>query len=106
MAVRRLRNEMMDHLLDALDEGRDIGRYGRLVFVMVVRHFLDEEELVERLSKNEESSETSANSLVKQVSAKDYNSWYSRIFSRLDGKHDFPILLTPTTRTQATFTKS
>ena len=37
---------MMAHLLDALDEGADVGHYGRLVFVMIARHFLDEDELV------------------------------------------------------------
>jgi len=39
MAVEELRkNDMMAHLLDALDAGNDIGHYGRLVFAMVARH--------------------------------------------------------------------
>ena len=29
------KSEMMAHLLDALDRGKDIGHYGRLVFAMV-----------------------------------------------------------------------
>jgi hypothetical protein len=37
---------MMNHMLEALDRGEDIGRYGRLTFVMVARHFVDNEELV------------------------------------------------------------
>ena len=40
---------MMAHLMDALEEGTDIGHYGRLVFAMVARHFLDEEEMVRLL---------------------------------------------------------
>lgn len=45
MASEELRkNGMMAHLLDALDTGQDIGHYGRLVFAMVARHFLDEQE--------------------------------------------------------------
>ena len=29
----------MAHLLDSLNDGKDIGHYGRLVFAMVARHF-------------------------------------------------------------------
>lgn len=48
MAVDELRNSpMMAHLLDSMDRGEDIGHYGRLVFVMVGRHFLSHEELLE-----------------------------------------------------------
>ena len=33
--VEELRkDEMMAHLLDSLDQGKDIGHYGRLVFAM------------------------------------------------------------------------
>ena len=35
MPVDQLRsNDMMAHLLDALEHGKDIGHYGRLVFAM------------------------------------------------------------------------
>ena len=45
MAVSELRkNDMMAHLLDSLEAGKDIGHYGRLVFAMVARHFLSEAE--------------------------------------------------------------
>jgi len=43
MAVEELRkNDMMAHLLDALDANKDIGHYGRLNdgFAVVGRHFL------------------------------------------------------------------
>ena len=40
------RSPMMAHLLDALEAGTDVGHYGRLVFAIVARHFLDEGELV------------------------------------------------------------
>ncbi|MBD2307457.1 hypothetical protein H6G17_18445 [Chroococcidiopsis sp. FACHB-1243] len=74
MAVAELRkNGMMAHLLDALDTGEDIGHYGRLVFAMVARHFLSEEELINYLTKDKDCSETEARSLYHQVQAKDYN---------------------------------
>ncbi len=40
---------MMAHLMDALSQGEDIGHYGRLVFVMVARHFLSEDQLFKQL---------------------------------------------------------
>ena len=53
MGVEVLRkNGMMAHLLDALESGKDIGHYGRLVFAMVARHFLGEDELLSYLQKN------------------------------------------------------
>jgi len=57
------KSEMMAHLLDALDDGKDIGHYGRLVFAMVARHFMDEEELVGYLGQDKDFSEEAARSL-------------------------------------------
>lgn len=55
MSVNELRqSEMMAHLWDALSKGQDIGPPGRLVFVMVARHFLSEAELLELLRRNSE----------------------------------------------------
>jgi DNA primase large subunit len=74
MSVQELRkNEMMAHLLDALDAGEDIGHYGRLVFAMVARHFLDEKALIRYLQKDPDCDEAEAKSLVQQVQGKDYN---------------------------------
>lgn len=74
MAVEDLRkNDMMAHLLDALDDSKDIGHYGRLVFAMVARHFIDEEELIMYLQKDHDFSEAEARSLYKQVQGRDYN---------------------------------
>ncbi len=74
MAVEDLRNNgMMAHLLDALDAGQDIGHYGRLVFAMVARHFLNEEELISYLQKDSDFSREEAHRLYQQVQGKDYN---------------------------------
>ena len=68
MAVKQLRNnDMMAHLLDSLDASKDIGHYGRLVFAMVARHFMDEDELVTHLCKNPGFAEEEARALVEQV---------------------------------------
>src|SRR5688500_9436017 len=67
------KSAMMAHLLDALESGRDIGHYGRLVFAMVARHFLPEDELLAWLQKDADFSEAQARSLVLQVQGRDYN---------------------------------
>lgn len=64
---------MMAHLLDSLDRGEDIGHYGRLVFVMVGRFFLDRDEIVSQLTKDKDCDEEKALALVHQVEAKGYN---------------------------------
>lgn len=65
MAVEELRkNDMIAHLLNA---GKDIGHYGRLVFAMVARHFLSEDELISYLQKDANFSEQKARSLYQQV---------------------------------------
>src|SRR5918997_1851675 len=74
MPVEELREEpMMAHLLDSLEKGKDIGHYGRLVFVMVARHFMSEEEILEELNKNPKFDEEQGRSLLKQVEARGYN---------------------------------
>ena len=74
MGVEVLRkNGMMAHLLDALEAGKDIGHYGRLVFAMVARHFLSEDELLSCLQKDPNFSPEQARALYLQVQGKDYN---------------------------------
>jgi hypothetical protein len=47
MAIEDLcQSPMMSHMLDALDDGEDLGHYGRLVFVMIGGHFVGNDELV------------------------------------------------------------
>ena len=92
MAVGELRkNEMMSHLLDALESGKDIGQYGRLVFAMVGRHFLKEDELVSHLSKNPWFSEEDARALVIQVQQRDYNPPKRQKILEWQSQQDFPI---------------
>src|SRR5689334_1613999 len=74
MPTDQLKNEpMMAHLLATLESGHSIGHYGRLVFAMVSRHFLDSEELIEWLARDPECDEGAARSLVDQVESRGYN---------------------------------
>jgi hypothetical protein len=63
----------MTRILDAMDAGEDVGGYGRLTFVIVARHFLQEEEMLALLKKQPGVSEPEARALLKQVSVRDYN---------------------------------
>ena len=67
------KSDVMARLLDALDQGQDIGHYGRLVFAMVGRHFMDQDTLIGLLTQDRDFSEDDARSLVQQVISRDYN---------------------------------
>jgi len=96
MAVEELRkNDMMAHLLDALDAGEDIGHYGRLVFAMVARHFLSEDELISYLRKDSDFSEAEAHSLYQQVQGKDYNPPRRERVLEWQQHQEFPICPNP-----------
>ena len=96
MPVEGLRkSEMMNHLLDALEEGKDIGHYGRLTFAMVAHHFLDEEELVEWLSKDSDTDESKARALVRQVEERGYNPPRRERILEWQEQQEFPICPNP-----------
>ena len=96
MPVDDLRkSEMMSHLLDALDREEDIGHYGRLTFAMVAHHFLDNEELVEWLSKDSDTDEKGARALVQQVEERGYNPPKRERILEWQDKQEFPICPNP-----------
>lgn len=92
MAIEELRkNGMMSHLLDALERGDDIGHYGRLVFAMVARHFISDDELVAWLQKNPGVSEQDAKVLCRQVEGRDYNPPRRERIVEWQQQQEFPI---------------
>jgi len=92
MAIKDLQAEpMMAHLIATLDGGNSIGHYGRLVFAMVARHFLEPEELIDYLDKDPEVDRDQVESLVKQVEERGYNPPKRERILEWMGKQDFPI---------------
>lgn len=89
------KNAMMAHLLEALDEGKDIGHYGRLVFAIVARHFVGEDELIALLAKDRDVDEEKARGLVRQVSEAGYSPPNADTIRGYETKQDFPILANP-----------
>ena len=67
------RDEMMSHLMSALEKGQDIGHYGRLVFVLGARHFMSTDELLQWLTKDKDCDEEKARMLITQVQQRNYN---------------------------------
>lgn len=82
---------MMAHLLDALEQGQDIGEYGRLAFVMIARHFLPEDELVKYLQDQPGLDETQARAMVRQVAERGYNPPKRERILQWQARQDFPI---------------
>lgn len=94
--VETLRNnDMMAHLLDSLEQGKDIGHYGRLIFAMVARHFMDEDELVGWLRKDKDFEEEDARALYLQVQGRDYNPPKREKILAWQKQQDFPIVPNP-----------
>jgi hypothetical protein len=88
-------NGMMRHLLDSLEAGEDIGHYGRLVFAMVARHFVEEEELGELLLQDPACDEAQALALIEQVRARDYSPPRREKVLQFQAQQDFPIIPNP-----------
>jgi hypothetical protein len=84
-------SRMMAHLMDAMQEGQDIGHFGRLTFVMVARHFLPEEELVLMLSAQPGMDEKEARVMVLQVRERGYNPPKRERILRWMAQQEFPI---------------
>jgi hypothetical protein len=89
------RDPMMAHLLDALKDGRDIGHYGRLTFVMVARQFIDSEEIVRLLLHDKDVDQAKARALVQQVEEHDYNPPRRARILEWQAKQEFPIIPDP-----------
>lgn len=93
MALDELRkSDVMDHLLDSLDKGKDIGHFGRLVFAMVSRHFMSEDDVVAWLCKDKQFNEEQARALYMQVEGRDYNPPRRDKLVQYHNAQDFPII--------------
>lgn len=88
-------NGMMVHLLDALEGGQDIGHYGRLVFAMIARHYMTDDQLVEWLRKDRDFSDEAARALVQQVQGRDYSPPKREKILEYQRQQDFPIIPNP-----------
>lgn len=95
-SIKKLRkNGMMAHLLDALDDGKDIGHFGRLVFAMVAQYFMDEDECARWLQKDPRIDDEHARGLWHQVREKGYSPPSREKVLEFQDRQDFPICPNP-----------
>ena len=66
-------SQMMNHMLEALENGEDIGHYGRLTFAMVGVYFANDDELVQVMTQDEDADEREVQAMIQQVREKGYN---------------------------------
>jgi len=85
----------MAHMLDALDNGEDIGHYGRLVFAMIGRHFVSNDELVGLLTKDHDADEQEIRAMVQQVQDKGYSPPRREKILEFQNQQDFEICPNP-----------
>ena len=96
MPVEDLRKSpMMSHILEALENGEDIGHYGRLTFAMVGVYFAKDDELVSVLAKDEDANEQEVRAMVQQVREKGYNPPNRDKILEWQSKQDFQICPNP-----------
>lgn len=89
------KDSMMAHLLDSLRDGLNIGHYGRLVFAMVARHFMPQEEVVQWLMRDPDFDEAAAVAMLRQVEGRDYNPPKRERILEWQAQQEFPILPNP-----------
>lgn len=89
------KSDMMAHLIDSLEAGKDVGHYGRLVVAMVGCSFMPPDEVISLLTKGADCDEEKARALVAQVEARGYNPpKRERVLEWME-KQEFPICPTP-----------
>jgi DNA primase large subunit len=96
MSVEDLKqSQMMNHMLEALENGEDIGHYGRLTFAMVGVYFANDDELVQVMTQDHDAEEREIRAMVQQVREKGYNPPNRDKILEWQQKQDFQICLNP-----------
>lgn len=88
-------NAMMAHLIEALENGQDVGHYGRLTVAMVAHHFVGHEELSALLAKCPGTTPEEAEMMLRQVEAKGYNPPKRDRILQWQKEQEFPICPNP-----------
>jgi DNA primase large subunit len=88
-------SQIMNHMLEALENGEDIGHYGRLTFAMVGVYFANDDELVQVMTKDEDADEREVRAMVQQVREKGYNPPNRDKILEWQQKQDFQICPNP-----------
>lgn len=82
---------MMSHLLQAMQKGQDVGHYGRLVFTMIARWFMEDDQIIKLLAKQPGMEENDARAMLAEVKARDYSPPKRDKILQWQSQQDFPI---------------
>lgn len=85
----------MARLLDALEDGTDIGHYGQFTFVTVARHFMKDDDIVALLARQPEMDETKARALLVHVQERGYNPPHRERILEHQSRGGFQIIQRP-----------
>ena len=85
-------DKMMAHLLDSLGRGEDIGHYGRLTFAMIARHFLNDDEVLAEMTKDNTCTDEDARQMLMQVEGRDYSPPRRERIMEWQSEQEFPII--------------
>ncbi len=88
-------SQMMNHMIEALENGEDIGHYGRLTFAMVGVYFANDDELVQVMTQDEDADEREVRAMIQQVREKGYNPPNRDKILEWQQKQDFQICPNP-----------
>ena len=70
----QMRNSpFMAKLMDDLDNGVDVGHYGRLTYAMVARYFVEPKDIADLLAGQPDQDEAKASAMVQQVVHRGYS---------------------------------
>jgi hypothetical protein len=96
MSLKELRqSRMLAYLIDALESGKSIGHYGRLVLAIVGYYFLHERQIVSYLARDPECSEEQARALYEQIRIHAYSPPTRETVLEWQKHQQFPICPDP-----------
>jgi hypothetical protein len=82
---------LMEHLLAAMQSGKDIGDFGRLTFTMIARYFMREQTLLDLLARQPSMDEWQAQAFLAEITRHDYRPPTQEMILEWDNLQDFPI---------------
>ena len=89
------RSDTMARLLDAMEQGTDVGHYGHFTFVTVARHFMDESAVERFLAGQPGMDESKARALIEHVKERGYNPPRRERILEHQGQGGFQIIEDP-----------
>lgn len=86
------KSHMMASLWDDLKIGVDIGHFGRLLFCIVARHFMEEEQIIKLLTSGQQMLPEDAQAMLLNVNERNYNPPRPSVIRKWQQKQRYKII--------------